>query len=445
MAQGEMHQGDPTGATARLWCVINLNTHFDTTDPADTNLQNTKLSLCAVSRSWNGIATPLVYERVIISNSVCLQEHQEKRRKLEALLNAVRRRASKGCNDDDPSSLRGLVRCIALGDLVRRLDLSFPQGSGGTPDLLELERISQTLVELVRKLPNLEVFGVQTSSSLSPLKTFEVLSPQLKHFHWTTDADVVDFGIPTIPFLAFLETHPNLETVHTVFRFDDAAPVSASALHAWSRRALQSVRHWVLGRNQADILAGLPSSIFPNLEGVTFPYYPMIRNNFSPLREFLTVHGRSLTLIHVTPHGLLREMLQAVDPLCPRLREVHLVYTHRLVKSSSIAKASTTISMPRVVTLGLSGCTHSGDLHYDAAHAAKAITLRWTDIFPNLQRIRLLEETDVEALKAIPEKLEEVVRRCRSCGIDLEDNFGYPLTLDILQPLNGAIIERTTR
>lgn len=384
-----------------------------------------------MSRLWNAVATPLVYERVVISNRSSDRgaEYQEKRRQLDALLHTVSQCASDLQEGTDKVCHRSATR-IPLGPLVRRLDLALPKVHHKSLNHPELSSLSRTLADLVKRLPSLEVFVVWDRSTIDPLVTFDALSPVLKHLRWCTD-QVCQESIPLSRFLAFLECHDNLETIDVDFKLDH--DVQESAVPLRNEKVFPSIEHWVFQSNQKDVISNLPSGIFPSLEAVRFPssQHPL---NSGTNDQLLKAHGQNLTSIRISPRHRLGEMLQAMDLLCPRLREIHIdciPFMSRLAMPRTIDKTGAAIRMPQVATLGLQLFSHCPDRL--GLPWYKFIELRWKDIFPNLQRIRLLEETDVDALDKIPEEFAKIVEHSRSYGIELEDHFGRPLAIDALE------------
>ncbi|KAJ3526072.1 hypothetical protein NMY22_g10319 [Coprinellus aureogranulatus] len=379
----------------------------------------TKLAICGVSRQWNALGMPLLYERIVIADPA--GNHEQRRDQLHALLRTFA--------EDIPGSIGGISTTQGqpvsrLGGFVRRLDLAYP---GGPPELSyqeERQMENRVLVGIIGRLRSLEVLGLFTSSNTSPLDTLEVLSPRLTHLHWRTDAYDTGFEVPLNRFLAFLDSHPHIETIDMQFTFDDASLVEA--LSSSKGKSFPGVRHWVIRQNHFKVLQSLPPNTFPNLETVTSPFLPHLHNGLTSLSGFLAVHGQRLTTIQFRPHWMLQQVLEAVAGICPDLQEVQLVYRQRSVHPSTtaITDVAKAVSMPKIVTLGLSLFTYSFG-HDDGWY--KTATLPWKPIFPGLRKIKLLDEIDVVALKGMPEVLREVLSHCREYGIELEDHFGTPL------------------
>jgi hypothetical protein len=277
-------------------------------------------------------------------------------------------------------------------------------------------------------MPNLQVFGIRTTSAISPLPALEALSPTLKHLHWKTTSALPDFKVPILPFQAFLDGHPSLDTVQIVYNFEDPKPGQEPA-SLWKGKAYPSIRHWVLRLYQVNALAVVPTTVFPKLEMVTYPYYPHASDHLARFTHFVSIHGSRLKTIRMSPHKQLKDMLEVVARWCPRLTEVHLVYKRRWVTPSTIAKASVVVSMPRITTLGLSLYNYDEKKH--SADWERAIMLKWKDLFPSLHTIRLLEEKDVELLRQLgEEKLGQIVGHCYDSGVSLQDDHCSLFTID---------------
>ncbi|KAJ3508647.1 hypothetical protein NMY22_g16546 [Coprinellus aureogranulatus] len=371
----------------------------------------TKLAICGVSRQWNTLGTPLLYERIVIADPA--GNHEQRRNQLYALLRTFTEESIGGVSTTQGQPVS------RLGGFVRRLDLAYP---GGPPELSyqeERQMENRVLVGIIGRLRNLEVLGLFTSSNTSPLDTLEILSPRLTHLHWRTDAYGTGFEVPLDRFLSFLDRHLRIETIDMQFTFTLGQTLPSSR-----GTAFPGVRHWVPRQNQVKILKHLPPHTFPNLEVVTWPFLAHPSNGLPRLCEFLAVHGQNLTKVLLKPQWVLREVLEAVAAVCPHLREIELVYHRRMVYAATITDMAVTFSMPGVVTLGLSLFNF---IYRHEVGWYGTITLPWKDIFPALRSIKLLDEIDVIALKAMPEAFQEVVAHCRTYGVDLEDHFGGAL------------------
>jgi hypothetical protein len=122
-------------------------------------------------------------------------------------------------------------------------------------------------------------------------------------------------------------------------------------------------------------------------------------------------------------------MLDVVARWCPQLREVHLVYKRKWASASTIESASVGFRMPRITTLGLSLYNYDEKKHSTGWEAT--IMLKWKDVFPNLQTIRLLEEKDVESLRRMTEaQLGGIVGHCLDYGVSLRDDSGNAFIVD---------------
>lgn len=372
------------------------------------------------------MATPLLYERIVISGSQ--SDNEGKRRQLALLLRTLNSSPSLRPLDSpsqDPAADTGGSRL--LGAFVRRLDITFLDGIEDSQNHPELAGTGVT--QLVSKLPNLEVLSVRTSPNVSPLDALQVLSPHLKHFHWRRDAIDPDVRVPLSALLEFFDSHPILETFHMLYNLEEANCSEPEERPRWEGRSYPSLRHWVLRQNHVDVLAHFPSTLFPDLDALTFPYYPQINKHLPRLANFLAVHGSHLTTIRLAPHKFLRVLLIEVARGCPRLREVHLVYTRRWITSSRIAEASLAITMPRITTLGLTLFNHYHGTHSNGWE--RALKLRWKDIFPNLGTIKLLEEVDVDRLREMPEELDEIAQHWIEHGVAFKDHLGLPFNRDL--------------
>ncbi|KAF6748359.1 hypothetical protein DFP72DRAFT_916524 [Ephemerocybe angulata] len=220
-----------------------------------------------------------------------------------------------------------------------------------------------------------------------------------------------------------MDSHPNLTSISFPFR-------------SWP-----SIRKWTfLDRSQPFALASdIPRGAFPNLEDVHFSectnnFYDGGTGNWNEPEKFLAAHGKSLELVHISAR------LWVVDQHCPRIKEIgisfnkhHGAITVNATMLRRIRETTDAIRMQQFLSLGLRMC----HLTYDDGRVealCSIASLQWTDIFPRLQRIRVLEELDVES-----SRVHDATSRKSSLEASGTDSSGIITSEDIEGRLLGQL------
>ncbi|KAF6753339.1 hypothetical protein DFP72DRAFT_902793 [Ephemerocybe angulata] len=339
----------------------------------------TKRALVLVCKQWNFMATPfrILYHHLSISTQSAL----------EKLISTL---------SDDTGPNKGSF----YGRLVKRLDLK-----RYTPRGVRL----YTAVELCQRLPNLVTFLTELEARIDPSPLFNVLPPTLRHLHIQER-----FGhwegrslISIAQVASFMDSHPNLTSISFPYVITESPPLSLAEKEQF---CWPSIRKWTfLDRRQPLALASyVPRGAFPNLEDVHFSectndHYKA--GNWNEAEEFLAAHGTSLVSVGLAQEGLVHisARLRVVDQLCPRIKEIDISFNqHRgrtrvdAMAMGCIIQTAAAIQMHQVLSLGIRMCSlRYEDERIEDLHSIAS--LPWTDVFPRLQRIRVLEELDVES------------------------------------------------
>ncbi|KAJ3530531.1 hypothetical protein NMY22_g8536 [Coprinellus aureogranulatus] len=377
----------------------------------------TRASICCVSRQWNAIGTPLLYEYIIISTT----SHTERGNRLKALMRTVRP-TSAGLSEGTSNPHKGaLIRGIDFSESLSEASRS----RSGRKNWRQ--EISGQVTELVRCLPNLEVFSIETRRTICPLSTLDALSPHLKHLYWRT-LPIMDHGnqaLSTSRILCFLEGHSSLQTVDIMYPFTLAPSASSPSSSLWNGQPFPSIRHWVLSETHVHFLAALSPKILPNLHTIT--YSSEVSGELPKFAEFLSRQGQNLNVVRIDTHWSPINFLQPVAQLCSQVSEVHLVDPFSCLRADTFSQVSAVTNMPRVATLNLSFNNHyeipQGDPRFEI------VMLGWRDIFPNLRIVKLPGENDLTVLKSMLGDLDNVIDHYRNTGLAFQDRFGNTLLI----------------
>ncbi|KAF6748368.1 hypothetical protein DFP72DRAFT_1049575 [Ephemerocybe angulata] len=376
----------------------------------------TKRALVLVCKRWNFMATPFLYHHLTISTQSALE-------KLISTLS----------DDTDPN------KGSFYGRLVKRLDVT-PDTRGRLP--------LDTAVQLCQRLPNLVTFLTELEARIEPSPLLNVLPPTLRHLHIQER-----FGhwqgpsvISIAQFTSFMDSHPNLTSISFPFVITASPPLP---LAEKEQLCWPSIRKWTfLDRSQPLALASdIPTGAFPNLEDVHFSectnnYYNGGTGNWNEPEKFLAAHGKSLVTVGLAQEELVHisARLRVVDQHCPRMKEIgicfnkhHGAITVNATMLRRIRETTDAIRMQRVLSLGLRMC----HLTYDDGRVealCSIASLQWTDIFPRLQRIRVLEELDVES-----SRVHDATSRKGSLEASGTDSSGIITSEDIEGRLLGQL------
>ncbi|KAF5332835.1 hypothetical protein D9611_005249 [Ephemerocybe angulata] len=384
----------------------------------------TKLALASVCRRWNAMATPILYEHLTVPTRPVLG-------KLSRTLSSMR------CG-----------RGPFLSQFVKRLDFTTSTSDGVLASLV---------IELCRRAPNLVTLVIQLERSVNPTRLLNEIPRTLKHLHIQ---DHNDFRLSPEPqssitlgqLADFLDEHPNLISISIPFVIlKSTTPpkpiVEAEAdlpdelknrLCRWP-----SIRKWTFQNPSQNCALAyyIPPHAFPNLEEVAFDQCANRTYNsrgVSGVEEFLSVHGEKVVVVGFTVGEDARPIgddLQHVDRLCLRVKEVKVsLKSHGGMGCSSESWVGGAVkaigSMQQIVSVGVRLCVTQQDggrtwnLH-DAVAAP-----RWTELFPNLERINVLEEVDVEQYRRYDDSAHstaEAPGMWASSPIPVEDILGNVL------------------
>ncbi|KAF6748367.1 hypothetical protein DFP72DRAFT_1174274 [Ephemerocybe angulata] len=333
----------------------------------------TKRSMVLVNHEWNNMATPILYEHLPISRMV------ELKKLLETLTS----------EEDDG---------LSLGRFVKRLDIT-------DSDVEAPNGISTSVaIELCPKMVNLVTCFVELKFNCNPDLLLAALGPQLRHLHVHENFPPAAPSISFDNLLEFLNLHPNLTSISFPFLITHQLLAKNSKTRRWP-----SIHKWTLQNRSQTSALGLhvPAGALPGLTEICFDQcYPHWNTFFwsEEMKGFLVAHGGSLLTIglglngeHPNP-GKLSGSFQHISDFCPRAKEVDIaILTHAERGSFTLWTVwlDQVIQMPQITTLGVRICSpRHNDEGIERLHCA--VALPWPKIFPKLERIRVLQELDVD-------------------------------------------------
>ncbi|KAF5332448.1 hypothetical protein D9611_005222 [Ephemerocybe angulata] len=345
----------------------------------------TKRSMVLVNHEWNTVATPILYEHLTISRGVELK-------KLSATLTS---------EDDDG---------LSLGRFVKRLDLT-----NNAADRIPIG----VAIELCQKMVNLVTFFVQLQININPVLLLAALGPQLRHLHIqdyveTFSTELLPKSHSSMSFnnlLEFLNVHPNLTSISFPFVITglDEASHELLAKNSKSRR-WPSIHRWTFQhRSQTSALAlHMPPGALPSLTEVGFHQCTRPKFWSSEMKGFLVAHGDGLLTVGFEQAGEfpnpeeLSRSFQYIRDFCPRTTEVEISFSAHWRSDSrgrfalSAAWLAQVIRIPQITTLGVQMCSRTPRHNEWIKCLHGAVGLPWPKAFPKLERIRVLEELDVD-------------------------------------------------
>ncbi|KAF5338478.1 hypothetical protein D9611_013302 [Ephemerocybe angulata] len=337
---------------------------------------NTKRSMVLVNHEWNTIATPILYEHLTISRGVELNQ-------LSATLTS---------EDDDG---------LRLGRFVKRLDLT-----NNAADRISIG----VAIELCRKMVNLVTFFVRLEVNINPVPLLAALGPQLRHLHIQVHDESLASSMSFDNLLEFLIAHPNLTSVSFPFVITGLDEASHGLLAKNSKtQRWPSIHKWTFQHRTQTSALGLhvPPGAFPSLTEIGFDQCAHAVFLWSEdMKGFLVAHGGSLLTIGVwlrAEHPGLSELFrsfQRISDFCPRTNGVDISIIDITDGGHGIVTAwaawfDQVIRMPQITTLGVRICSpRYSDERIVRLHCA--VALPWPKVFPKLERIRVLEELDID-------------------------------------------------
>lgn len=407
--------------------------------------QATKRSLASVCRRWNVLATPMLYTHLDVSGD---------RKRSQALIRTLSP-PQKSETDDIQVSARAKERAVRLGKCVKRLEISVPLSCGlGTDkphakslksDLLRQQREFAKVTKLIRGLTHLEVFVMAARAHPGEahvgLDMLQALPPTLQAIHWhISGVQELATSLSSLKprWVEFYNTHRNLVTVDIPCQLQlsrHQGPTSVNRVH-WP-----PIRH--LSLRSVVSIAPATIEIPASLQSVSF-LDPVLKKS-APTQficQFIRAHGKQLTSVGLrleSPHDAPTELLLSLKAGCPRLTQIQLFLPYS-TNALDLDQFSTSVgvTVPTVTMLGVEfSRPRCGSTVYRtrSEYTVAVAQLSWKKVFPNLQRVRLLLEADVERFFGVGNTFSErVLDACRTRGIVMEDNFGKPLTesLDVL-------------
>lgn len=415
----------------------------------------TRIALTRVSRLWNGMATPLLYEHISVST----------RPAIASLLRVL-----------TSSSLDGAD--VSLGRFVKRLDLLTM-----TWDAVSL----QCAVQLCSLMPRLTTFIAHVDVTIDPTPLLDALSPDLRHLRWSrvdvrpehSDLDILlsrvdegqrwhpedgqvlkvsddvgfvwraglaverfpqapgrdvrdimPYAIPTAQFVAFLDGHKRLTSLALPFPFISSPAVPPAVVASWRKKRWPSIREWILqDRTQASAATSyFANGAFAHMDSVKFQIdkWQLWEGPSTLIGDFISVHGGELTSVCFSEgEDLERYMnvfsrsLSAISlKACPKIREVHFALTNELQTQWTDCLArigNSSVRMPHIDTIGIRVCQcffeSSFGRDWDFEHRMeclhRGVCMPWTKAFLNLTTIRVLDEVNFISYR----KMDDVTRK----------------------------------
>ncbi|KAF6752006.1 hypothetical protein DFP72DRAFT_1171851 [Ephemerocybe angulata] len=377
-----------------------------------TNAQDvTKRSLLLVCRQWYHLATPISYEAIRFPIMFILQKFL-----------------------DLSSALSKANSSASIGRYLKHLDITVRPHSG-----IPMACVS----ELLQETPNLLTFFANMDRNLTdPIPLFNLLPSRLTHLH------IQEYGynperwtISLSDLLDFLNSHPNLSSISLPFKFaPDSDPSRIAQNRSWS-----SIRKWTFQDSSqiVTLVSQLPSGALPNLTEAEFgnglaTHLPC---SLHDIRLFLAAHGKSLVsvcLYQADGESMLKlsQTLRSINRLCLHIAEINVAFVGYF-PPFELPRSLTTgqFRMPRIVSLGI---WFSYDFLEDRIHVQqyhRAVASPWPELFPNLTRIRLLEEQDVDVYRAH----DQLTRQ------GLLNPFRRATCLVVVEDISGTVLGELTK
>ena len=375
------------------------------------DLENTKENVVSVCWQWNHLATPFLYEQIILT----------KEKTMLKLYDVVSK-------PNTPSR--------ALGPIIIRLDVAVFNSSKS--------QCFQTTSDLFSYTPNLVTLNLPYTLGISFDEDYcHSIPASVQHLHWM-DMGGAGSEVPTPVWISFLDNHPNLKSLNCFPSLTESpseeykATTSSSILNRPNARKWSSIEELVLQNEaQRQYLEVLPPDQFPNLHTVHFTHRGLAEH-----RSFLATHGRNLTVVHITAAYILAtptptpivDYLHQLADHCPKLKELHWTWDETSMELAGELPDPADSNSPllpklNITTLGIEFRTHQ-------LRKREVETFFWTALswfereeFPLLTTIRFISEVNLFHLreKHSP-RLTPFLNECVLLGIRVEDHFGDQLT-----------------
>ncbi|KIK69337.1 hypothetical protein GYMLUDRAFT_35409 [Collybiopsis luxurians FD-317 M1] len=363
---------------------------------AAVSAMHSKLAFSLVSRTWRGVAVPLLYRHLVVRSP----------RRANSVLSALESRSSSLLTD--------------YGRFVRHLEIyTYSRGSRTFEFLTALCRI-------IQRCPNLRIIS-GTWTFWLPVGFLDAVSQMrgstLEEISWSCDNCHADLE-PTAKFFASFGNLRVLDISNLGFgRIDQPQTASLS---------LPSVRDLILSTHSIS-LSLATSLLMPNLRtlvlrveqsvGLEWDHlYPRWTSADShKLTTFLKAHGHSITTLHLLPPPVLdSDQYRPID-------DFHVPFTvcSNIETVTFHVKHTPTFHHSTVRRVGLRGVEFD-DLQGTFSQVSKVfISLADSSLYPSLETIRTLDspiETNWNeaALDHFIKWTEKFERR----GIDFQDGAG---------------------
>lgn len=259
-------------------CASTRNTINTVNTPA-LALQ-TKLALIAVCKSWRCLASPVLYQHIVVRSP----------RRANLILRTLEE--SRLSEQSQPS--------LRHGQLVRHVEVfTHSRGCTGLKYL-------QTVFAILRHCPNLRSLSGTWNHPVPPAFLNAVATlygPSLEELYWNETTDKLDrqqYRFPTSATLDFLAPFKSLTTLDLRhFKLKDSFPGTQEAIR---RPNLPSVRNLVISTNPWSVITA-NSLLLPGLRSLTIKTGGRIPEvvcdcHFSQL---VRLHGSSLELVDILP------------------------------------------------------------------------------------------------------------------------------------------------
>lgn len=354
--------------------------------------QKTRSSLVLVSKAWYGMATPFLYEHLVVSSVM----------DLERLLHGVSPKLVIDGNNGVESH----------GHYTKRLDIILADPS--------IPKVVKGLCDLLCLLPGLLALvfdrGFELSDANPGFEFLKFVPSTLKYLSVTDDQYIECITVPD--WLHFIRTHPNLQIIGAP-RFKTIS-LPLDHVRVPMDNLCELGIHTGAGDNAAMFFKLLQAprtrTINLNLES--------LRNNEGRLLPYLSSHGSNLTALYLSSNSRLDPtLLKGVLESCPNLQILGIFDSgpHHLLLALS------TNSHPKLTLLEFDPLqlTHVDE---DECGGIFNALLNVKESFPNLNTIRLGKENSTGYFQTYSTEIYNIfVTTFQSLGISTEDFEGRTL------------------
>jgi hypothetical protein len=364
-----------------------------------------------VSKQWNSLATPILYEHVVVDSLA----------RLHYLSTAT----------DKPR------------DDVQRLDIYL------TIDVYEEHQIIDQVITrsdildqvavLLSQLPRLSCLVFLASciydqfligrKQKSPFFFLNSSSRHLEYLKWIDQPHVV--GVSSVAWASFLTSHTNLVALDAPVHFFDAQrPLTSEDYRQLPLREMTADDSfgripWLreVHQNQAS---------WPALDRlvriVPSPFRLNPPPDISPAQDdLIATHGYKLSFLHLIFNASVgtnytNSYFANVEQDCQNLQELYI--THYWDLQRSLIRPS--CRFPNVTTLGVQN-TASGLLALRTMKMVLNFVLETRQCFPKLRTVKLIDEVQARQFRVLVEGWKALGLELRSSGISIQGHFGEDL------------------